>query len=497
MTIRIGVALALTLSSALGAQVPAGAAARNAASIEHLLRPVVRVAGQPDAAFDIAERMRYWHVPGVSVAIIDNFQIVYARGFGVTEFGGGVPVDTTTLFLAGSISKPVFATGAMRLVQDGRLSLDDDVNGKLKSWRLPDSKFTEKEKVTLRRLLSHTAGLTVWGFPGYEAGKPVPTVPQVLDGAAPANTDAVRNDTTPGARWLYSGGGITIAQLLTTDVTGEAFPALMKRLVLAPVGMTRSTYENPLPASRHREAATGHERIDTPVPGHFHTYPEMAAAGLWTTASDLARWAIALSHSYNGQGGILSRASAREMISRQGSPAQQYGGGAYGLGIGVENEGTDSVAFSHGGRDEGFVATVRMWPTLGRGYVVLTNGVSGSLLNEITRAFAEVYGTGARPRQERAIVAIDSAAARSLAGRYVSVQRTDTLAFDLTTHGNEVMMYSHLGKRSWRLWPEARDTLFDANSGQAVVVERDPSGAVTALRLGKAPGAPKALRRTD
>jgi CubicO group peptidase (beta-lactamase class C family) len=125
----------------------------------------------------------------------------------------------------------------------------------------------------------------VVGFPGYAMGAPLPTVPQVLDGAPPANTAAVRNDDVPGAHWVYSGGGITIAQLMATDVTGESFPALMRRLVLAPTGMTRSTHENPLPQARWTEAATGHEKPDTPVPGHFHVYPEMAAAGLWTTAT--------------------------------------------------------------------------------------------------------------------------------------------------------------------------------------------------------------------
>jgi CubicO group peptidase (beta-lactamase class C family) len=175
----------------------------------------------------------------VSLAVVDNFKIVYASGFGVTEFGGNKLVDTSTLFLAGSISKPVFATGVLQLVEQGKLSLDADINSELKSWKLPDSRFTQTEKVTLRRLLTHSAGLTIWGFPGYEMGTPIPTVPQVLDSAGPANTGPVRSDTFPGARWRYSGGGITIAQLMSTDVTGEPFPALMKRLVLDKVGATR------------------------------------------------------------------------------------------------------------------------------------------------------------------------------------------------------------------------------------------------------------------
>src|SRR5207302_9003068 len=142
---------------------------------------------------------------------------------------------------------------------------------------------TEREKVTPRRLLTHSAGLTVWGFPGYALDAPIPTVPQLLDGAPPANTAAVRNDTIPGARWLYSGGGMTILQLVSTDITAEDFPSLMRRLMLHPAGMGQSTYENRLLVGRRGEAASGHVPIDTPVLGGFHAYPEMVAAGLWTT----------------------------------------------------------------------------------------------------------------------------------------------------------------------------------------------------------------------
>jgi CubicO group peptidase (beta-lactamase class C family) len=325
---RIALA-ALLAGSTATAQTAAGSARPvDAAELVNRLRPAVRLGNRPDTAFNILDRMRYYHVPGVSIAVVDNNRLVYAGGFGVTEFGGSQRVDTTTLFLAGSISKPVFATAALKLVEQGKLSLDADINASLTSWRLPESRFTEKEKVTLRRLLTHSAGLTVWGFPGYRMGTPIPTVQQVLDSGGPSNTSAVRNDTMPGAMWRYSGGGITIAQLMTTDVTGESFPALMKRLVLDPAGMKRSTYENPLPSARDGEAAAGHERFDTPVTGRYHVYPEMAAAGLWTTAPDLARWAIALTRAFNGDTkSVLSPAMAQQMVSRQQRQQPPFGNG--------------------------------------------------------------------------------------------------------------------------------------------------------------------------
>ncbi|MGH7554498.1 MAG: serine hydrolase domain-containing protein, partial [Longimicrobiales bacterium] len=388
--------LLATALAHLPAPLLAQATSSDAVSIVQRLRPVARIAGRPDTAFRIEDRMRHFHVPGVSIAIVQDMRIAYAAGFGVTEFGAGVPVDTTTLFLAGSISKPVFTSGALALVEQGKLTLDDDINRYLTTWRVPDSRFTEREKVTLRRLLTHSAGLTVWGFPGYRTDAPLPTVPQILDGTPPANTRAVRNDTFPGARWLYSGGGFTIAQLAASDVAREDFPSLMQRLVLAKADMRHSTYQNPPPTTHAPRAASGHERIDTPVPGRFHVYPEMAAAGLWTTASDLARWAIAIARAYRGEpNGIISPAMAKQMLTTQVTAQPPYNG-IWGLGVGLSGTG-ETLAFSHGGRDEGFVAQFMMYPEKGVGLFILMNGVNGGFIAEIMRAFQETYGLPSPP----------------------------------------------------------------------------------------------------
>ncbi|HKS05692.1 MAG TPA: serine hydrolase domain-containing protein [Gemmatimonadaceae bacterium] len=365
---------------------------------ERMAKALVRLGpgGDTSQRYTIEQEMQRLRVTGASIAVVVGGRVVWAHGYGVKEFGKPERVDTTTLFLAGSISKPVFATGALALVEQGKLSLDTDINKSLTSWQLPSSKFTETQKVTLRRILSHSAGLTIWGFPGYAIDKPVPTVAQVLDGEAPANTRAVRNDTTPGARWLYSGGGITIAQLAATDATREAFPGLMKRLVLDKVGMVHSTYENPIPASRARETAAGHERPDSVVAGRWHVYPEMAAAGLWTTAPDLARWGIAIARAYRGEsGGVLSPAMAREMVRPQTVlPTSGQGAAPAGTwwGLGVQVSGTArDFLFTHGGRDEGFVASFAYWPERDVGLVVLTNSTNGMFLNEVRRAFTAEF----------------------------------------------------------------------------------------------------------
>ena len=470
-------------------------ASQDPSAIEHHLRYGVRLVGRPDTALDLRDRMRAYHVPGLSIAVIDGWHVVYAKGYGVKTFGTANPVDSTTLFLAGSISKPVFTSGFLRLVEARRISLDADVNTLLTSWHLPESRFTEHEKVTLRRLLTHSAGLTVWGFPGYELGAPIPTVPQVLDGAPPADTPAVRNDTTPGARWLYSGGGLTIAQLVATDVSGEAFPTLMDSLMLRPAGMARSTYENPLPMARRAEAASGHERIDTPVPGGFHVYPEMAAAGLWTTPSDLSRWAIALSHSYRGErGGVLSTTMARQMVSKQVHQQATYGTGYWGLGVEVAGDG-DSLSFSHGGRDEGFVANVVMWPHLGRGLVIMMNGVQGGLMTEIERAFAEEYGLSAAPRIEQTAVAVPAATLASYVGRYVGVSNRDTLRADIRIlPSGWLALEANAPSRVLPLVPVGDSTFVDLEGGGRWTFSRDASG-VLVLETRQGPGRRRLVRQ--
>lgn len=248
--------------------------------IENGLLPAVVIKGQPPAPMTIASRMEHYKVPGVSVAFFDHGQIIWTKAYGLADVAAKKPVTPETLFQAASISKPVTALAALRLVQEGKLSLDEDVNVKLRTWKVPENAFTEKEKVTVRRILSHSAGLTVHGFPGYASGDPLPSIVQILNGAKPANTDPIRVDVVPGTLWRYSGGGYVVLQTLMADVTGKPFPQIMSELVLRPAGMTHSTYEQPLPKDLWSEAATPYRANGDPVKGGWHTYPEMAPAGL-------------------------------------------------------------------------------------------------------------------------------------------------------------------------------------------------------------------------
>jgi CubicO group peptidase (beta-lactamase class C family) len=290
------------------------------------------------------------------LAIIQGGRIVEARAYGVTDSGGGKTVDTTTLFQAGSISKSVSALGALHLVEQHKLDLDSDVNATLKTWKVPPNQFTSTKPVTLRELLSHTAGLTVHGFPGYAIDAPKPTLVQVLDSSGPANTAPIRVDAEPGSRWNYSGGGYTVMQQMMLDVTGKTFPEFMRETVLAPLGMVRSTFEQPPAPARAALTAAGHYPDGSEVKGRWHVYPEMAAAGLWTTPSDLARFAIEVQRAYAGRSSkVISQAMAKQMLTDQKDMD----------GLGVFLQGAaPGMRFNHNGRDEGFDAmmTRARWP---------------------------------------------------------------------------------------------------------------------------------------
>ena len=380
------------------------------ARIESGLLPGIVIAGQPSAPMRLSERMTFYKTPGVSVAVINDGAIVWARGYGVAEAGSPAPVTPHTRFQAASISKPVASLGALLLVSQGRLSLDEPVNARLTSWKVPDNDFTAKVPVTLRRLLSHTAGLTVHGFGGYPADSAVPTLAQVLDGAKPANSAAIRVDVLPGSINRYSGGGYTVAQQLMIDVTGKPFPALMSELVLRPLGMTDSTYEQPLPPSLAGLAATAHRGDGQPIPGHFHTYPEMAAAGLWTTPTDLAKFAMEVQRALAGKSSIIPAATAREMTT---SVIDNYG-----LGLSLSGKG-DAVRFGHGGSNEGFRCQMTAFVSGGRGAVVMTNADRGSALSsEILRAIAAEYGWPAFKPVEKTVVRLEPAALAAFEGRY-------------------------------------------------------------------------------
>lgn len=445
------------------------------AKAERGLQAHVKIAGQSDPSYTIEERMRYYKVPGLSVAVIDQGKILWARGYGKLQAGGDAKVTPETLFQAGSISKPVAAVGALTLVQEGKLSLDANVNDYLQGWRVPDNQFTATEKVTLRRILSHNAGLTVHGFGGYAAGEQRPTVIQVLNGEKPANSAPVVVDVLPGSISRYSGGGYTIMQKLIQDVSGVPFVELLRQRVLAPMQMTSSTYQQPLPEALARRAATGHEQGDTPVTGKWHIYPELAAAGLWTTPSDLAHWVIGMQHAYHGQSKVLNQTTTRQMMTAQFKE--------WGLGVVLNGEGKDRT-FSHGGRNEGFVANV--WGSLegGRGVAVMTNGTSNGLLQEVDASIRNAYGWPVDiKRIERSLGKPAPGLLDGAAGNY-ALKEAGAPPVMVKRDGDKLRLAIG-GMSEMVLLPEGGNVFFDADSGMRVSFQAAPGGsAITGLTIG-------------
>jgi len=338
-------------------------------------------------ALTLQQVMDRFHVPGVSVAVIKDFEIHWAKGYGTADVEARTRVDADTLFQAASISKPVAAMAAMRAVQDGRFGLDDDINTLLKSWKLPESEFTRGHPVTPRSLMSHTSGLgDGFGFPGYHPSAPRPTLVEILNGSKPSNVGPVRMERPPFTAAKYSGGGVTLMQLAMTDALGRPYADMMQEVVLRPIGMTNSTYEQPLSAARDGHAARAHDGGGRAMDAKWHVYPELAAAGLWTTPGDLARFAIEIQKTALGRSSrVLTRASVIEMLT-------PVGVGDFAVGLSISKIG-QGWYFGHGGSNWGFQCDLLVHRVKGYGVAVMTNADSGRpVINEIRDRVAAAYG---------------------------------------------------------------------------------------------------------
>ncbi|MEV6288410.1 serine hydrolase domain-containing protein [Kribbella sp. NPDC051770] len=334
----------------------------------------------------IARELERFGVPGAGWAVLSGGSIVGSDAAGVVEAGRSAEVTARTLFQACSISKPVAVFAMLRLVDRGVLTLDEDVNRWLTSWRVPRT-GSWQPVVTLRQLASHSAGLTMQGFPGYGAGEVLPTTVEILNGVGPTNTFGVRADTVPGAQFRYSGGGTVVLQQVLEDVTGTPFRELMRELVLEPLGMGDSDYAQPLPDELRGRAATAHDEQGRAIPGRWHSYPELAAAGLWTTPTDLCKFALAVQAAYAGaDGALLSLELGREMLTPQIRASARLGGLDH-LGLGMFL-GAGGVRFGHSGGNRGFKCHLLADRESGFGAAVMTNGDNGMWVVE--RAFAEL-----------------------------------------------------------------------------------------------------------
>lgn len=430
----------------------------------------------------IEESRTAFGVPGVSWAVIDGGEIALQGQLGVQTSGDPTPVSGRTRFQACSISKPIAALAMLRLVDRGLLDLDEDVNAKLTSWRLPRNADWQPV-VTLRHLTSHSAGLTTSGFPGYKRTDRLPTTVQILNGVDPANTFGVRVDAVPGTQFRYSGGGTLTMQLLLEDVTRTPFADLMRELVLDPLAMTDSDYTQPAPKDVHDVLATAHNKRGQPVEGGWHVYPEQATAGLWTTPVDLCKYAQAVRAAYAGEAGALvSRPLAAEMLTPQVVASDRIGGlNALGLGPFLTTDG--APRFGHSGGNEGFRCHLLAYRDEGLGAAVMTNSDNGGWV--VQRAYVAIAAAQGWPDyptdvDEPDLPNDDELAAvagtyRSKAAFEFTVETADT-ALRVTFAGQAPMDFSPLGHTkdgAIEFGANETDTTLRLANGELTFVQND------------------------
>jgi CubicO group peptidase (beta-lactamase class C family) len=428
------------------------------------LLPAAVIKGQPIPRMTLAERMKYYNVPEVSVAFFENGRVAWARGYGLADSTTNKAVTPDTLFQAASISKSVTAFAALRLVQQGKLSLDEDVNLKLVSWKIPDNEFTKNEKVTLRRLLSHTAGLTVPSVGGYREGEQMPTTVQVLNGENTSN-EPVRVVSTPGKGFRYSGGGYVVIQQLLMDVTRKSFPVLMQDLVFGPLEMTHSTFEAPLPKPLWPLAAQPYDGAHN----GWYFYSAMAPAGLWTTPSDLCLFAIGIEKVYAGQSKFLSQSLAREMLTYQS-------GEIYGLGVALGHRG-HAVKFWHSGANGGYQSLFEAFPELGQGFAVMTDGAGGlRLIGELQRAVAQEYNWGDDRVETHTLAKVDPTTLQTYTGLYLF---SGLFKIQITLDGGRLFLqYPPFGDKPQELFAESETRFFITSAPFVIDFQRDADGLV-------------------
>ncbi len=430
----------------------------------------------PQERLSLRQRMTTYKVPGFSIAFIDQNEVAWTKGYGVLEVGSDKPVTNETIFQAASISKPVTAMVALNLVETGLLDLDTNVNEVLRSWQVPENEHTKVHKVTLRGLLSHTAGMTVSGYRGYPSGAQLPTLQQVLNGEPPTNSEPVRVMQAPGKAFSYSGGGYMLIQQLIEDVTGRSLAALAQELIFDKLGMTNSTFENLLPEVTIPQAATAHRDDGDPVPGKWHIYPEQATASLWSTPSDLARLIVEVLKSHKGKSGsVFSPKMTRRMLTPQV--------GWMGLGyVIVEMDGW--TRFDHPGWNEGFHSYMAGFLGAGQGIVWMTNGENGKLLGyEVMRALAKVFGWPELRPVEKTVAQVNPTVFAHYEGKYRYVDDPD-FGVEIIKDGTDLFLQESPAGIPFQLYPESETDFFCLPRSEEITFIKNAQGKVEIL-IGK------------
>lgn len=441
-------------------------------AIENNLLSSIQIEGESLTKFSLSDRMKHYNVPGLSIAVVKDGELRWAKGYGIANTKNGKPVDENTIFQAGSISKPLAALAALKLIQEGKLDLDTDVNTYLKDWQVEENKFTAEEKVTLRRLLTHTAGMTVHGFPGYQQTDEFPSVVQVLDGEG--NTGRIFVDTFPDAIWRYSGGGYTVMEKVVEDISGMPLEEYMAKNIFPALGMTRSTYNQPLTEEYHDNASAAYNSEGDLYEGLWHNYPEQAAAGLWTTPTDLAKYCIAIQNIFQGKAeSILSKEMVEKMLTKHKN--------GWGLGPSLGFEG-DSLTFGHGGKNAGFTNDMRAFAHQGNAVIVMTSADRGGGLNrEIFNSVSNYYNWGLQSPRMIQKAKLSEAQLNQMAGNYkssIEVPGVGIYYVDITVKDDYLMIEDKIENATQKFIPLEELKFMDIETREQVDFKKDNEGKI-------------------
>ncbi len=425
-------------------------------SIENSLIKNVQIKGDSIQEFNILDRMDFYKVPGVSIAIVENGKIKWAKGYGDANTETGTKVDANTLFQAGSISKPLAALSALKLVENDSLELNKDVNYYLKNWQIPENKFTKTKKVTLEKLLTHTAGMTVHGFPGYQQTDTFPEIIDVLNGNG--NTAKIVVDTIPGSIWRYSGGGYTVMEKVVEDVSGLSLDAYMSKNILRPIGMKNSTYQQPITKAFQNNISAAYDGNGKLIEGLWNNYPEQAAAGLWTTPSDLALYCIEIQEILKGKkDGVLTKKTVDKMLTKHKND--------WGLGPSLQNE-KDSLIFGHGGKNAGFTNDMKAYAYQGNAVIVMTNADNGGkLISEIKNAVSKYYNWSISQPNTIEIIELSDADLKQYLGKYELKEQS--LILEVQFKENQLFL-TNTPIGDLNLFPMTKTKFIDKESGTVI-----------------------------
>lgn len=440
--------------------------------VESNVRFWIRIDGEPNLT--LKDRMNFYHVKGVSIAVIKDYKIEWAKGYGWADSVEKRRVTTSTLFQAGSISKSLNGVGVLKLAQDKRLSLYADINDYLKTWKFPYDSLSKGTKITLANLLSHTAGLTVHGFPGYERGDTIPSLAQILNGQKPSNTDAVRSSIQPGLKHEYSGGGTTISQLIIQDLMQEPYDVFMWKKVLKPMGMNNSFYTQPPQISKQKILASGYYKDGKKVIGNYHIYPEQAAAGLWTNPTDLALYVIETQLALQDKS---NKVLSQEMTKLRLTP---YIDNSAALGVFIVKRG-EQTYFQHSGADEGFVAQYYGSMEGGNGVVVMVNSDNGAITEEILNSVATVYGWKGfyNPILRPKIISVPQNILETYVGEYK--RKVESKFYIKISIRNGKLFYSEPDWDGFELFAGAENNFFSRENPVGISFNKDAEGKVLEL----------------